>query len=84
MLHRLTQLFPLWALVFSLLAYWQPALLVGGKGAIVPLLMLIIIYTNRPLLDAMIEQWLESHTPIRDFPTKSRLVVTHCVASRHL
>ena len=32
MLHRLTQLFPLWALLFSLLAYWQPALLVGGKG----------------------------------------------------
>ncbi|MDF1725467.1 MAG: bile acid:sodium symporter family protein [Alcanivorax sp.] len=42
MLHRLTQLFPLWALLFSLLAYWQPALLVGGKGAIVPLLMLIM------------------------------------------
>ena len=41
MLHRLTQLFPLWALLFSLLAYWQPALLVGGKGAIVPLLMLM-------------------------------------------
>ncbi len=41
MLNRMTQLFPLWALLFSLLAYWQPALLVGGKDAIVPLLMLM-------------------------------------------
>jgi BASS family bile acid:Na+ symporter len=48
MLNRMTQLFPLWALLFSLLAYWQPALLVGGKDAIVPLLMLIIVYINRP------------------------------------
>jgi len=42
MLNRATQLFPLWALLFSLLAYWQPALLVGGKDAIVLLLMLIM------------------------------------------
>lgn len=42
MLHRMTQLFPLWALLFSLLAYWQPALLTGGRDAIVPLLMLIM------------------------------------------
>jgi len=41
MIHRLTQLFPLWALLFSLLAYWQPQWLVAGKPAIVPLLMLI-------------------------------------------
>jgi len=42
MIHRLTQLFPLWALLFSLLAYWQPQWLVAGKPAIVPLLMLIM------------------------------------------
>ena len=42
MIHRLTQLFPLWALLFSLLAYWQPQWLVVGKPAIVPLLMLIM------------------------------------------
>ncbi|MEQ3725340.1 bile acid:sodium symporter family protein [Alcanivorax sp.] len=42
MIQRLTQLFPLWALLFSLLAYWQPQWLVGGKSAIVPLLMLIM------------------------------------------
>jgi len=43
MLNRATQLFPLWALLFSLLAYWQPALLVSGKDAIVPLLMLMLM-----------------------------------------
>ena len=42
MLNRLAQLFPLWALLFSLLAYWQPQWLVAGKDAIVPLLMLIM------------------------------------------
>ncbi|EKF76046.1 Na+ symporter family protein [Alcanivorax hongdengensis A-11-3] len=42
MLNRLTQLFPLWALLFSALAYWQPALLTDQKGAIVPLLMVIM------------------------------------------
>jgi len=42
MIQRLTQLFPLWALVFSLLAWWQPQWLVAGKPAIVPLLMLIM------------------------------------------
>jgi len=42
MIPRLTQLFPLWALVFSLLAWWQPQWLVAGKPAIVPLLMLIM------------------------------------------
>lgn len=41
MLNRLAQLFPLWALLFSLLAYWQPQWLVAGKDAIVPLLMLM-------------------------------------------
>ncbi|MDX1805176.1 MAG: bile acid:sodium symporter family protein [Alcanivorax sp.] len=42
MLNRLTQLFPLWALLFSALAYWQPAWLASQKSAIVPLLMVIM------------------------------------------
>ncbi len=42
MIQRLTQLFPLWALVLSLFAYWQPHWLTPGKPAIVPLLMLIM------------------------------------------
>lgn len=42
MIQRLTQLFPLWAILISLLAWWQPQWLVGGKPAIVPLLMLIM------------------------------------------
>lgn len=42
MIQRLTQLFPLWALLFSLFAWWQPQWLMGGKPAIVPLLMLIM------------------------------------------
>ena len=42
MIQRLTRLFPLWALLFSLLAYAQPQWLSGGKAAIVPLLMLIM------------------------------------------
>lgn len=42
MIQRLTQLFPLWAILFSLFAWWQPQWLVAGKPAIVPLLMLIM------------------------------------------
>lgn len=42
MLNRITQLFPLWAMLFSLLAYWQPQLLDGHKSAIIPLLMIIM------------------------------------------
>lgn len=43
MLGRITQLFPLWALSFSLLAYWQPEPFVGLKGQIVPLLTIIML-----------------------------------------
>ncbi len=42
MIQRFTQLFPLWAILFSLFAWWQPQWLVAGKPAIVPLLMLIM------------------------------------------
>lgn len=42
MIQRLTQLFPLWAVLFSLFAGWQPQWLTAGKPAIVPLLMLIM------------------------------------------
>ncbi len=37
-----TQLFPLWALLITALAVWQPGLLDGFAGWIVPLLMLIM------------------------------------------
>ncbi|AUU22184.1 hypothetical protein SH16_00104 [Aeromonas caviae] len=43
MLGRITHLFPLWALLFSLLAYWQPEPFVGLKGQIVPLLTIIML-----------------------------------------
>ena len=42
MLGRITNLFPLWALLFSVLAYWQPALFVDLKTQIVPLLTITI------------------------------------------
>ncbi|OXY81273.1 bile acid:sodium symporter family protein [Oceanimonas doudoroffii] len=43
MLAVLTQLFPLWALLLSVLAFMQPQLFVGIKGQIVPLLTLIML-----------------------------------------
>ena len=39
---RVTRLFPLWALMFSLLAWWQPPLFSGYKSAIMPLLSLVM------------------------------------------
>ncbi|MEJ2423302.1 MAG: bile acid:sodium symporter family protein [Candidatus Thiodiazotropha sp.] len=42
MIDRATGLFPLWALLFSLLAYWQPGLFVGLKPAILPLLGIVM------------------------------------------
>lgn len=42
MLQRLTQLFPLWALLFSIAAYLQPSLFTDLKAAIVPLLGLVM------------------------------------------
>jgi bile acid:Na+ symporter, BASS family len=41
-IDRATGLFPLWALVFSLLAYWQPGLFVGLKPAILLLLGIVM------------------------------------------
>ncbi|MFQ2245346.1 bile acid:sodium symporter family protein [Aeromonas enteropelogenes] len=43
MLGRITNLFPLWALLFSLLAYWQPSLFTDLKAQIVPLLTIIML-----------------------------------------
>ena len=40
---RLSHLFTPWALLFSLLAYWQPEPFVGLKGQIVPLLTIIML-----------------------------------------
>ncbi|BCO31945.1 bile acid:sodium symporter [Thiohalobacter sp. COW1] len=42
LIHTLTRLFPLWAILFSALAWWQPALFAGLKSAILPLLALVM------------------------------------------
>ena len=42
MLARITQFFPLWALLFSALAFFIPSLFVSLKTAIVPLLSLVM------------------------------------------
>ncbi|PSU35912.1 bile acid:sodium symporter family protein [Photobacterium lutimaris] len=43
MIGRITQLFPLWAVVFSVLAYLSPSLFVELKTQIVPLLTIIML-----------------------------------------
>lgn len=43
MLGMITQLFPLWALLLSALAFFQPQLFMGIKGQIVPLLTIIML-----------------------------------------
>ncbi|XAW90057.1 bile acid:sodium symporter family protein [Vibrio sp. CDRSL-10 TSBA] len=43
MLRIITQLFPLWAVLFSLWAYFSPALFVDLKSQIVPLLTIIML-----------------------------------------
>jgi bile acid:Na+ symporter, BASS family len=42
MIHLLTRLFPLWAVMFSLLAYFFPAHFIAFKSDIVPLLALVM------------------------------------------
>lgn len=42
MISLITRLFPLWAVLFSLLAYWAPSYLVNFKSWIIPLLMIIM------------------------------------------
>lgn len=41
-MSRLTLLFPLWALLLSIVAYFQPMLFSGLKDGIVPLLMAVM------------------------------------------
>lgn len=43
MLQTLTRLFPVWALIFSTYAFFQPGLLSGQKAQIVPCLMVIML-----------------------------------------
>lgn len=42
-IQRFTQLFPLWAVIFSVSAFFKPAFFTGLKDAIVPLLAIIMI-----------------------------------------
>jgi len=41
-MQSITTLFPLWALLFSVLAYWQPELFAAARPAIVPLLGIVM------------------------------------------
>ena len=41
-MQSITTLFPLWAVLFSALAYWQPELFVAARPAIVPLLGIVM------------------------------------------
>jgi BASS family bile acid:Na+ symporter len=41
-IQTITRLFPLWAVLFSLLAFYAPSLFTGWKPAIVPLLIIIM------------------------------------------
>ncbi|UDL03625.1 bile acid:sodium symporter family protein [Marinobacter sp. CA1] len=43
MLNRIIQLFPVWAILFSVCAFYQPALFTDLKAAIVPLLTIIML-----------------------------------------
>ncbi|MGO1298594.1 MAG: bile acid:sodium symporter family protein [Vibrio sp.] len=43
MIKKLTNLFPIWALLFSLCAFWQPQWFTDLKIAIVPLLVVIML-----------------------------------------
>jgi BASS family bile acid:Na+ symporter len=42
MIHRLTSLFPVWALLFSVVSFFRPELFAGAKPLIVPLLGLVM------------------------------------------
>lgn len=42
MVKKISLLFPLWAILFSIISYLQPSLVVGFKGWIIPLLILIM------------------------------------------
>ena len=42
MIDRITKLFPLWAIIFSLLAYFYSDLFSGFKSTIVPLLTVVM------------------------------------------
>jgi len=42
MIHRITQLFPLWAILFSIAAYFRPELFSPYKSAIIPFLTVVM------------------------------------------
>lgn len=43
MLNKITRLFPVWALLFALIAFFAPQIFVGLKTSIVPLLIIIML-----------------------------------------
>ncbi len=54
------QLFPLWAILLSVLAFFQPAFFVGLKSQIVPLLMIIMLAMGLTLKPTDFKQVLKS------------------------
>lgn len=52
MIARITQLFPLWAILFSVVAYLQPGLFTDLKSSIVPLLTVIMLAMGLTLTPA--------------------------------
>lgn len=42
MVYRMTQLFPLWAIIFSIVAFWKPDFFAQFKASIIPLLTVVM------------------------------------------
>jgi len=64
MLNRINGLFPLWAVVFSLIAYLFPAIFVDFQPAIVPLLSMIMFFMGLTLTPEDFKQVLVAPKPV--------------------
>jgi len=64
MLNRINTLFPLWAVLFSLLAYYFPAAFTGFQSAIVPLLSMIMFFMGLTLTFDNFKQVLVAPKPV--------------------
>ena len=64
MLNRINTLFPLWAVLFSLIAYFFPAAFVGYQAAIVPLLSMIMFFMGLTLTFDSFKQVLVAPKPV--------------------
>lgn len=64
MLSTFSRLFPLWAILFSVLAYCQPALFYGMKFYIIPMLSLVMFFMGLTLTVDDFKRVLVSPKPI--------------------